>query len=50
MTVIIGVNGETKTFQKGEEEKFFDWLLDSNNIRVDQSSLHVERLCGHCGH
>ena len=29
MTVLIGTQGETKTFQKGEENDFFDWLLET---------------------
>ena len=29
LTVKIGINGDTKTFRKGEEGSFFDWLTGS---------------------
>ena len=29
MTLTIGTKGETKTFDNGEENDFFDWLLQS---------------------
>ena len=28
-TITIGTNGKTKVFKKGEENKFFDWLAES---------------------
>ena len=29
MTITIGVNGEKKHFQKGQEQDFFDWLAEA---------------------
>ena len=39
MTVIIGTNGQTKTFAKGEEQGFFDWLIE------DPSAVYMWRNC-----
>ena len=29
LDITIGVNGETKYFEKGQEQEFFDWLLEA---------------------
>ena len=39
MTVKIGTGGKTKTFQKGQENKFFDWLAESRD------SIYMWRGC-----
>ena len=46
MTVTIGVNGETKTFNKGQENEFFDWLVDSKKgIFMWRNCIYVIALC-----
>ena len=39
LTVLIGTSGQTKTFDKGEEQDFFDWLVE------DPSAVYMWRGC-----
>ena len=46
MTVIIGVKGETKTFKKGQENEFFDWLVEARKgILMWRNCVDVVALC-----
>ena len=46
MTVTIGNNGETKTFDKGQEKDFFDWLVDAKKgIFMWRNCIDVVTLC-----
>ena len=46
MTGTIGVKGETKTFQKGQENEFFDWLVEARKgILMWRNCVDVVALC-----
>ena len=48
-TAIIGTSGNTKTFNKGEEDMFFDWLAESKEaIYMWRGCVDIIGLCNIC--
>ena len=46
MEVTIGIKGESKTFQKGEENEFFDWLVVAKKgIYIWRNCIDIIALC-----